>query len=173
MGCQFLAGVRYLDLQERLLIFTDDDVLTAGAPDPLTAANYIYRTHDRIVAPQLGVELSQPIWSWLGFSAVAKGAWGVNFLHTDTRLIRQDGLVGFDSSRNTTIFSQMYEVGVFLDVYLGSCCHVRGGYRGLWILDVPSAVSQVDFNLQHVNGTENDNGSIFFHGPSASVEIVF
>ena len=55
---ELITGVRYVNLQERLAIFTDDDGLTvvdaSGNPDLTREANYAMKTENQIAAPQLG-----------------------------------------------------------------------------------------------------------------------
>src|SRR5262249_36545425 len=48
-GLDLLFGVRYVDYQENLRIFTDDDGLTVSPPDPFRQANYNVNTHNHIL----------------------------------------------------------------------------------------------------------------------------
>jgi hypothetical protein len=176
-GFEPFIGVRYFDVQERLSIFTDNDGLTAtlpsGLPDPTLQATYAIKTHSHIVAPQLGVDLEAPICTRVAVSLVAKGAWGVNFFEKETSLMRGDGLVGFDSRSSHTQFSHLYQLGFNLDYYLLEQMRLRAGYNLLWVVNVPEADQQVDFNLQHTNGNRSDHGNIFFHGPTIEVQFLF
>jgi hypothetical protein len=172
-GLHPLVGIRYFDLNERLQIATSDDSVMLGLPDPLHDATYTVRAQNQLLAAQLGVEYNQPILSWMGITATAKGAWGVDFAQIDYYLERGDGFVGLSSSRSETIFSQLYEVGVFLDFYMGSRWHLRGGYQALWIYHVPVASSQLDFDLSQLNGVRNDNGSVFFQGPTLELQMLW
>src|SRR5262249_17430621 len=146
-GFEWILGVRYFDLQERLSIFTDDDGIVAQPPNSALQALYSVRTHNRILAGQFGVEWSCPLVSRVAVSAMAKGAWGVNFLDVQHLLKRGDGLIGFDNRRRQTIFSHLYEAGLFADVLLTDQLRVRAGYQVLFVVDVPEARSQIDFNL--------------------------
>jgi hypothetical protein len=174
-------GVRYMNVYERLGFYSGDDDLTvldaAGHPDPTRQANYQVTTSNNIVAPQLGLEWERPLGCYLGpylaFSLTAKGAWGADFSNVDVLLQRGDGFVGFKTSRSDTLFSQIYEMGINLDIYLAERARVRVGYQMLWVVDVPTAVGQLDYDLSHTKGQTNNNGSIFYHGPMVELHVVF
>jgi hypothetical protein len=178
MGCiEPLIGVRYLDVREQLAILTDDDGLTFpdinGNPDPLRIATYYSTVHSHIIAPQLGLELQTPVYSRVAFTASAKGAWGANFVDRNTSLLRGDGFVGFETHSSHTQFSHLYDVGAYFDFYLLERMRVRAGYNLLWVVNVPEAKSQVDFDLMHTQGQRADHGSIFFHGPVIEMQFLF
>ncbi len=176
-GIEPFIGVRYLDVRERLGIFTDDDGLTFvdvnGNPDPTLQATYTVTSHSRIVAPQAGFEVDLPVCSRLAFNAVAKGAWGVNFYEQNVSLVRGDGLVGFDTHSSHRQFSHLYELGFNLDYYLLERMRIRAGYNLLWVVDIPIAKEQVDFDLSNTAGGRNDHGSLFFHGPRIELQFLF
>jgi hypothetical protein len=170
-------GVRYLNVYERLGFFTGDDDLTvldtSGRPDPTRQATYTTTTSNNIVAPQLGLQWEKTVGCYLAFNLTAKGAWGVNFSNVDVLLERGDGFVGFNTSRSDTLFSQLYEMGINLDIYLAERARLRVGYQMLWVVDVPTAVGQLDYDLSHTKGQVNNNGSIFYHGPMVELHVLF
>jgi hypothetical protein len=174
-------GVRYLNVYERLGFFTGDDDLTVldvnGHPDPTRQANYQVTTSNNIVAPQLGFQWEKTLGCHLGcylaFNLTAKGAWGVDFSDVNVLLERGDGFVGFNTSRSDTHFSQLYEMGINLDIYLAERARLRVGYQMLWVVDVPTAVGQLDYDLSHTSGQVNNNGSIFYHGPMVELHVLF
>jgi hypothetical protein len=170
-------GVRYVDFYERFSFFTDDDGLTVrdifGNPNPRLQATYATTAHNRIAAPQFGLEWNQPISCWLAFTMAAKGAWGANFLDVDVNLKRGDGFQRPTGHRSDTIFSHLYEAGFFLDFGLLERMRVRAGYNLLWLVDVAEAVDQLDFNLANRTGRVNNHGSAFFHGPSVEFQFLF
>ena len=176
-GAELIAGVRYFDLDERLSSFTDDDgiqfPLVNGQPDPARTATYSVRTHNRLVAPQLGFEWEKNPTCWLGLGVSAKGAWGANFVTLERSLVRGDGFVGFNGSRSETQFSQMYEINAFVDIHILERLKLRMGYDTMWFLNMANVVDQYDFNLQDTNTILNRNGSIFFHGPMAELQFLF
>jgi hypothetical protein len=172
---ELIIGIRYFDLQERLANTTGDDSLTVldifGHPDPTRIATYTVQTHNRLLAPQLGVEWNPDIFCWLSGAFIAKGAWGVNFSDVHTSLERADGLVGFTGSRSKEIFSHMYELSAALDVHFLERMRLRAGYTAMWLLNAPMPTEQVDFNLANPLGRRDDHGSVFFHGPM--IEFLF
>jgi len=166
-----IAGIRYMDVQEHFSIATDDDGIVIQPPDPFAQAIYTINTHNRIVAPQLGLALEAPLVPWLTLSLEGKGAWGANFFSQDHLLLRGDGFLGPSSHTDRTLFSQIYDLAVYANVCFGDHVLVKAGYQVLWVADIPVASQQVDFNPNNPLGGRDIHGSIFFHGPS--VEILF
>ena len=150
-GLELLAGVRYVRQNDLLNITTQGQaqvVNSVGLPVPgPDMAIYDVICHNNIVAPQLGLEYNLPICGWLSLAGSAKGAWGVNYLTTDVSLTRGDGLTAFDTHRNATVFSQIYEIGAFADFHILQKLQLRLGYTSTWITGVATANDQVDFNL--------------------------
>lgn len=176
-GCDLLFGIRYFDQQERLSIGTDDDGVALpganGRPDPLRQATYSILAHNRIVGPQLGMEWQYNCLKCLSCGFYAKGAWGVNFVDVDISLTRGDGLVGFDGGRNNTIYSSLYDLGGFIELQVLERLRIRSGYNALWLIHVPVANQQLDFNLQRTTGARKDNGSVFYQGPLFELQFLF
>jgi hypothetical protein len=172
-GLEILAGVRYLDLKERFKVFTDDDGLTVFPPDPFRMATYSLQTHNRILAGQLGFDWEHPLWRMIGFGFFAKGAWGENFIKQEVTLIRGDGFRAAPGQFSKTTFGSIYETGVYLDVFLCDRVRLRGGYNAMWVVNVADAAENVDFNLRDRAGIPDHSGSIFYHGPSIELHILF
>jgi hypothetical protein len=174
---ELILGVRYLDLQDRFGIFTDDDGLTFvdvfGNPDPKRQATYSVRAHNRILAPQIGFEYEKRPLYWLSLGCKAKGAWGVNFIDNYFDLQRGDGFRGFSAHRSATIFSSVYEVGAFADVHILERFRVRAGYTAMWLVHVDAASDQLNFNLAAPLANKNNDGSIFYYGPSIEFQFLF
>jgi hypothetical protein len=177
-GIEPLIGVRYMDELEQLSIFTGDDDLTVrdinGNPNPINQATYKVSTHSHIVAGQLGLEATLPFCCHqAALVAHAKGAWGANFFEKNTILVRGDGLVGINDHTSHTQFSHLYDLGFYVDYYVLERMRIRAGYNLLWLVNVPVAKSQINFDLSNVNGTRSDHGSIFFSGPQFEVQLLF
>jgi hypothetical protein len=173
----WLCGIRYLDYEETVGIFTDDEGLTVrdldGFPDPRRSATYSVNTRTKLLAPQLGLDWNWELCHWLTIGAVAKGAWGVNFADVSVQLQRGDGLIGREGSRGQNMFSHLYELGFWFDWHPWECLHFRGGYNLMWLLHVPMASDQINFNLAQPLGTRDDNGNIFFRGPMGEMQLIF
>lgn len=176
-GAEGIVGIRYFDLQERFSLFTDDDGLVIqdvfGNPDPLRQATYSTRAHSRILGPQFGLEWSITPCCWLAMGLWGKGMWGLNWADVDVRLTRGDGFEGIKTTRSHTMFSQLYDVAGYVELHLLDRLRVRAAYNALWLLHVPVASQQVDFNLIEINGFRKDNGSLFYHGPLIEVQFLF
>jgi hypothetical protein len=150
-GLDLLIGVRYINQNDNLQI-----VMQGNAPPqqfasiPVAASNvaiYSSRTFNNIVAPQIGMEYTLPVWRWFSISAEGKGAWGANFLSTDVGLARGDGLQGFNTHRSDTNFGQIYQLAGFTDVQILERLRLRLGFQATWLCGVATANDQVDFNL--------------------------
>jgi hypothetical protein len=88
-------------------------------------------------------------------------------------LKRGDGFTAPPGHRTETHFSHLYETGFFLDFCLHERARLRAGYNLMWVLDIAEASSQVDFNLAHQAGRFNNGGSVFYHGPSLELHLLF
>lgn len=176
-GFQWIYGIRYFDLEERLAIFTDDDGLTFrdtnAFPDPTKQATYSTRAHSHIIMPQVGFEYDLPVLRWFTMGGSAKGAAGINFYDVNRTLKRGDGFLGFDETRNGSTFSALFEFGAFGDIAVYEWLHFRAGYTAMFLVHVPTAGNELDFNLANTTPTLNSSGSIFYHGPSFQVSLSF
>jgi hypothetical protein len=176
-GVEGIFGIRYTDLDERMSIFTGDDDLTVldinGNPDPHRQATYTVTAHNHIAAPQLGFEWHVPVCSFISFSAMGKGAWGIDYVDLHYRLVRGDGFVGRDVRRFHTDFAQEYEVGFYLDFWLFERGRLRAGYNLYVLADVLEAGPQVNYNLANQKSKPFQDGSIFYHGPLIELQLLF
>ena len=43
----------------------------------------------------------------------------------------------------------------------------------MWVVNIPEAVDQVNFDLSAPLGRQDNTGSIFFHGPSLELQFLF
>lgn len=175
-GLEGIMGVRYLGVQEKISIFTDDDGTVVNeqnlSTDPNRHATVSVRSHNRMVAPQLGFEGYVPVCRWLGIGFLGKGAWGPNFLEVNYRVTRGDTFVGRNERRDDITFSHMYEGSAFIDLFLLEKVRFRAGYNILWAVNVTEAIDQIDYDLFQP-GPRKDAGSIFFHGPMIELHVIF
>jgi hypothetical protein len=173
---ELIVGLRYLDLREKLSTYTDDDgtafPLINGQPDPTRVATYSIEAHNRILAPQFGFEWNHAVAPWMSLGFAGKAALGANFLEQQTSLIRGDGFVGFNATRNDVQFSHAYELNAFVDFHVLERARIHLGYNAMWLVNVADVGQQYNFNLQNTS-PQNGGGSIFFHGPVAQLEFLF
>jgi hypothetical protein len=134
-------------------------------------STYSVLAHNQIVGFQFGGEWTGRLMRRLSVGAWGKGVEGANFIEADTALTRVDGVVGFDNHRSSTVFAQVYELGAFLDFNILERLRVRAAYQCMWMIGVATAPDQVEFNLGATR--QNDNGSIFWHGPSVQIQFLF
>jgi hypothetical protein len=175
-GVEWIAGLRYVNLQETASIFVDDDGILQrdifGHSDPHRQANYFSRSVNQFIGPQLGVEWTKPCLSWVTIGANAKGAIGPDFVSLNRRLTRGDGFVGRAKNASETTFSSVWEAGIFADLSVFERVRVRLGYEALLFAHVPDAQSQVQFDLANQTGV-NNNGTIFYAGPIMELQFLF
>ncbi len=178
VDCDLLFGVRYMEFKDGLRIYTGDDDVTFldinGRPDPTRQATYSVLTWNRILAPQLGFDMTCTPCCWLTLGASAKGAWGVDFNSTQFALTRGDGLEAFNIHRpGPTVFTHLYELNAFVEVHVTERCRIHGGYTALWLVDLPLAQDQLNFDLTAPLGKKDTHGSTFFHGPMVELQFLF
>jgi hypothetical protein len=176
-GCEWLIGVRYLYLNENFDLITDDDSLVLhqhGLPtNPALVASVSTTTRSNIVAPQLGFECERPLVSWLTVGLTGKAAWGVNFLHTEAGLTRGDGFSGPSAQHDSVVFSHIYELSAFGTIGLTEQLRLKLGYMALWVVGVPQAQQQFNFDLSNPGGNFSHTSSVFFHGPMVELQFAF
>jgi hypothetical protein len=177
LSAEGILGVRYLDVQDKLTIFADQQGVKTkdvnGNALQTLQATYLVRAHNHVVAPQVGFEWDLPLRSWMNLGLTAKGAWGVNYADLTTRLQRADGLVGAQSQRSDTAFTQVYELDAFVDFTVLERVRIRAGYDLLWALGVEESVHNITYDLSMQGGPTNRQGSILYHGPMIEVQFFF
>ena len=93
--------------------------------------------------------------------------------NAEQTLTRGDGFGTPPGHRNDVIFSHVYEFGAHVDFYAIERLRIRVGYTGMFLVDVSEAVDQINFDLHDNVGTRRDNGTIFYHGPTIQVQVLF
>ena len=81
--------------------------------------------------------------------------------------------VGRQGGHSDANFSQLYELGTNIDVFITPHTRIRAGYNVLWALEVGTADNQVNYDLSKVPTTNNHNGNLFFHGPSIQFQWAY
>lgn len=175
-GWEWIIGLRYFNVDEKVMLFIDDDFREPTA-SALSVAKLTSQSNNRLLAPTLGFEGEWLLRDWIAVGLTFKGAWGVNFNAVDLLLERGDGFVapdGPNTHRGTTRFAHMYESELFTDIIGSDRIRFRVGYQFLWLLNVPEAVDQIDFNLRNRQGVASrTDGSIFLHGLSLELHLAF
>lgn len=166
-----LLGVRFVDLPEHLRFHTEDDTLQLG-PIPETVADYFVDTHNRLLGPQIGGGLTWQLTECFAWGIETKAALCANYVEMNTKLARGDGLIGFDGGRSKWGISTLTDSTIHLDLN-GSWWQLRVGYNIMWFWGMAAAEDQLDFNLANTNGRGDTEGSIFFHGLQASLNLIF
>jgi hypothetical protein len=167
----FLTGLRYIDQYERYDLYTSDDNIQIGF-NPLTSANLMVKTHNHMLGWQFGCGVQLNPVPFFGIGWDARAAAMANYIDFQQALIRSDGLTGFDIGDQKWQMSHVYETGAYLALN-GSFWRLKGGYQFLWLVNTAKAENQIDFNLEAMPFRRDSNGTTFFHGPSASLDIVF
>ncbi len=151
-GLEFIIGARYIRQNDILNIQTTgysffENSLGLKTPG-VDSTTYSVITHNNLVAPQLGLEYTLKLFSWLHLSAMGKGAWGVNYLTSDVNMTRGDGYTAFNTLRHATVFGELYNIGVFANINILERLRLRIGYTATWLIGVATANDQVDFDLK-------------------------
>lgn len=153
-GLDFIFGARYMRENDILsltssgtAIFDNSNALGLQSPGS-NAFNYMVIAHNNIMAPQIGLEWTLPIFKWLSLNLLGKAAWGANYLTTDVNLTRSDGLTAFNTTRHAWTFAEVYQLGAFADINLLEKLRLRLGYTAFWLTGVATANDQVDFDLK-------------------------
>jgi hypothetical protein len=178
LDCDLIIGVRYLNFKDNLDVITDDDGLTFpdafGRGDPRRAAVLTWQDMNNILVAQVGLEYDRPICGrlWGGFTT--KVGFGVDFAQSRQLLSRGDGFFGFDARHNTVVpYTQVYDLGAFLEWHFNDRCILRGGANFMWLVDVYLAQDQIDFNLKNRPGLNDSHGSVYFGGPVIEFRMLF
>jgi hypothetical protein len=167
-----IVGFRYMDLQETAII-TASEATSAGRPSPELVGIYSARAHNRLLMPQTGFEWTLPIFKWLSFGLMAKGALGADDYAINTQLNNATGFVGVRGRREDWTWSTVYEANVFLDIVQLEKMRIRAGWTGLWAMHVAEGFQQIDYNLALQPGRRRDSGNIFYQGPLLEVQFLF
>jgi len=175
-----IVGTRYLYIQDRVNIFTDDDYYVRDVfnrSDPIRQASYSAAVRNNIVAMQVGGEWSTPLphyklgWIWL--SLMAKTGLGVDWIERTRRLERGDGFPGFDLTQNSVRLAGFGDVSAFVDFHLMERIRLRTGYTALYVVGVSTAVNQIEFDLTNQQRRYTDRRGVLWHGPMAELQFLF
>lgn len=160
---QFLAGVRYLELNEKYDI--------NGASSAVSASDYLVTTQNHLIGPQLGVRGQWQI-SRLQFDIESKAGIFANSAaeHQTVGDINNTILIR-DASANNTELSFVGEVSAYVTYPVFSWLTGKLGYSGIWVSDLALAPNQLDFSNDAGSGTAlNAHEGVIIHGFNAGFE---
>jgi len=163
-GLDFLVGLRYMYIRENISIGTENDI---------GSTNYAFAVTDQIVAPQIGVEFEYPLIPHFSVSFETKGALGATFSDISHTLTQGNGVTGPGGSSNITQAAGIVELGLFGHIWFHERLKLRLGYEALWVLNIPEAQRQINSNTDLPLGNQQNQGSIFFHGPIIEFQLAF
>ena len=129
-GFQTITGLRYVDLQEKLDIITDDEGLTDGT-DPTMVAKYRVRTHNHLMGMQFGCGPHVQLCDWLGVGCEAQGHGSPIALTWTIIINRGDSESSRHGFRSSTHFAHLYELGASVEFCKGPV-QLRFGYHAMW-----------------------------------------
>jgi hypothetical protein len=170
---EWLVGVRYVNLEELFRIITDDDSVVVQPRDPFRRATYQVESDNHIFGGQVGFEANAFVAEKWSIGVSNKNMVGPNFFDVENRLIRGDGFERTPGRRSDTNISGLVEVNLFTTIWFSSNMRLKAGYQALWLLNVPVAAEQVNFDPNVILGTVDDSGSVFFHGPRIEFQFAF
>ncbi len=170
---ELIFGARYVYQSERLGIFTDDGVLESPPPIPALQATYEVNTINRIYGGQFGFEIQHFLLPGFALSFSDKNMIGYNHFSVDNRLFRGDGLTRPEGSFRGNEISGLVELDLMATWWLNEHMRLRFGYQALWLLHLPQAQQQVNFDPTTPLSEVNDKGSIFYQGPRLEFQLAF
>jgi hypothetical protein len=166
-----MIGARYMNITEKLHYFTSDDAIQIG-PVPFTDALLVHRAQNNLLGLHVGLGSSYQFNGMFGVSWEHRGGVYANLMDVNHVLQRGDGFFGFDNSVQKWDVAASYETGAFFHVN-GSFFRVKAGYEFKWLFNVATAENQFDFDLQAVRNKLDTNGTLFYHGPTATLDIMW
>ncbi|MSR30137.1 MAG: hypothetical protein EXR99_01405 [Gemmataceae bacterium] len=168
---EIVIGIRYFDMQENMVVSTNDDGLVFPT-NPILVADYNSRSHNHMLNAQVGYEYNARILPHVGIGSMGKGGIGPNWWQSQVSLTRGDGLEGFNGSQAGTAFSSIFELSLYADILLLERARMRVGYNVMWLIGVSEAAAQFDYNLRNQSGSR-DIGSAFYQGPTLDFQFLF
>jgi hypothetical protein len=160
---QFLAGFRYIELNEKYDI--------NGESSLVSASDYLTTAHNRLYGSQLGVRGQWQI-SRLTFDLQTKGGLYANYAAEQQSVFDNNNTTLVQSgSASKTDVSFVGEVSAYMTVPVYSFLTARFGYSALWITDLALAPNQLDFSNTGTSGTTlNTHSGVIIHGFNAGFE---
>lgn len=125
-----------------------------------------------IIGPSLGIHAVRPFCGIFEVDMVGRGSWGANFMQRDSYLLRGDGILGFERSRNSALSSGILECQLGMNIVPWNGCKLRVGWEAMWMTSVGTAISNINYNLD-VDSRPNNNDNALWHGWYFGADIAF
>jgi hypothetical protein len=159
---QYLAGFRYLSIDERFDINTVSDVTGTG--------DYQIISRNRMYGGQLGARTQWQVERFV-FDFEGKAGVFVNAAHQDQSVVGDTDGVLRQTGAGERQAAFVGEVSAYLFIPMGTHFTGRLGYTAIWIDDLALAPDQLDFTDTPTSGTSIDTrGSMLIHGFNAGIE---
>jgi Putative beta barrel porin-7 (BBP7) len=159
---QYLAGFRYLTVDERFDISTFSN--TTGSGD------YQIITRNRMYGGQLGARGQWQVERFV-FDVEAKAGVFANAAHQDQNVVDASGFPLRTASGDERVPSFVGELSSYLFIPMGSHFTGRLGYTAVWIDELALAPNQLDFTDTATSGSGiNARRGMLIHGFNAGLE---
>lgn len=162
----FIAGLRYINYNEKLHFFSVDD----QAPNS-DVGIYSVDVHNHKLGLQLGGDADFPCSSWLTVTGTATAGLFVNWVDHQTLLRNTAPDILAQGSASDTGLSGVIDVNLKATISRGAGCRLFAGYRLLLLSGMATAASQFDFAINEdpaaVLRNVDHQGSVLLHGPFA------
>jgi hypothetical protein len=168
----FVAGIRYLDIQDSLKFLSDDD---RPAGDPGRGV-YKVEARNRMIGLQVGGELAHEFNSWASIGMKGKAGLLLNFANQTTEVLNHGPAPGVATIINTfhekvedEQLAGMLDVGFFATFHPTAHVDVRIGYDALLVSGLALGLDQnkTQRGSRAVpSASLNTDNSMLYHGPS-------
>jgi hypothetical protein len=162
-----LVGIRYLEVRERFVLASQDEVDSTPA---FGMGTYTINTDNNLLGAHYGQELGLPLFGCVLISTKVKAGVFFNDVEMENEIF-DNGQVRVRGRDTEDEVCFVGEVNVNLEVKVTNALSVHGGYNCLWVEGVALAPEQnypLAFSGIHLL---NDNGGLFYHGFSAGVQL--
>lgn len=189
-----LTGVRYVALDEQFNFYFADiagggpnspvqprnpfDRAAANPTQPRAqssdqaSATYVAGIENDLVGPELGLAAKYPFLGVFEFDLMTKASFAANFLRNRQAIIRGDGLELYDYQKTVQSTSGILEGRLGLTLTLLPNLTLHGGWEYMWLVNVGSAINQIEFDLTRRPRPSNEE-KLLWHGWYGGFELTY
>lgn len=166
------GGLRWVELDEDLDYFVDDDLPGPGDQSSFTVDNDI-KNH------LIGLQFGGGVWMHpthsLAVGVEAKVGAYANWMERNSNLVRGDGLVGIDEESSEVGFATVFEVSAETRWDVTPRIGLVAGYRFVQVNGAALGTENLQENLSDPGEFQDlrDDGSAYWHGPFVGAEVRF